>query len=207
MNSLRGFDQKLVAVSRHWDDADYDSALAEVEQLLEKWPGNGHLHILWASLVQLQEDPKHPLEEAKQALQRAIDLDRSSPAAAIELGHFLDAVDDDPRAASKAYSGGVVKARHLLIEGLIGQAKVLLQMGKKGDALECIREVLHSIRFDPKTKRGKAEESNPDLPFGSVMGDLVGIQLDGPYANQIEELLSELWFCAKPADQAMIRVT
>ena len=193
MNSLRGFDQKLAAVSRLWAEADYDSALVEVEKLLEKWPGNGHLHILWASLVQLQEDPKHDLDGARQALERAIDLDRSSPAGVIELGHFLDAVDDDPRAASKAYSDGVVKARQLLIEGLIGQAKALLQLGKKDDALECVREVLHSIRFDPKSKRGKSEDSLPDLPFGSVMGDLVGIQLNGPYANQIEELLSELF--------------
>ena len=50
-----------------------------------------------------------------------------------ELGHFLDGVDDDPRAASKAYADGVAAARRLLIEGLIGQAKALLlrQIGKR----------------------------------------------------------------------------
>jgi tetratricopeptide (TPR) repeat protein len=193
MNSLRGFEQKLATVSRLWDDADYDSALAEVGQLLERWPGNGHLHILWSSLVQLQENPKHSLDDVKRALQRAIDLDRSSPAGAIELGHFLDDVDDNPRAASKAFSEGVVTARQLLIEGLIGQAKALLQLNKKDDALECVREVLHSIHFDPKSKRAKTEESAPDILFGSMMGEIVGIQLKGPFAIQIEELLSEIF--------------
>lgn len=193
MNSLRGFEQKRAAISRLWEEGDYDSALVEVERLLEKWPGNGHLHILWASLVQLQENPKDSLEEAKQSLQRAVDLDRSSPAGAIELGHFLDSVDDDPRAASKAYAEGVVHARHLLIEGLIGQANAFLQLDRQDDALECIREVLNSIRFDPKSKAGKTEGPAPDLPFGSIMGEIVGIQLNGPYASRVEELLCELF--------------
>jgi len=193
MNSLRGFEQKLATVSRLRDEADYDSALAEVQRLLEQWPGNGHLHILWSGLVQLQEDPQHSLDEIKQALQRAIDLDRSSPTGAIELGHFLDAVDDDPRAASKAFSEGVAVARQLLIEGLIGQAKALLQLNKKDDALECVREVLHSLRFDPKSKRGKSKESAPESLLGSMMGEIVGLQLKGPFANQIEELLSEMF--------------
>ena len=45
--------------------------------LLELWPGNAHLHILWAGLVQLQEDPKHSLDEARQALQQAADLGKN----------------------------------------------------------------------------------------------------------------------------------
>ena len=102
----------------------------------EAWPGNSYLHILWASLVQLQESPAHSLEEAKQALQQAIDLDRSSPAGPIELGHFLDAVEDDPLAASKAFAEGAALARKLLIEGLIGEAKALLQLDNKQAAMQ-----------------------------------------------------------------------
>jgi hypothetical protein len=61
MNHLRGFKQKLSTISRLWQDKEYDTALAEVESLQKSWPGNAHLHILWASLVQLQEEPKHEL--------------------------------------------------------------------------------------------------------------------------------------------------
>jgi tetratricopeptide (TPR) repeat protein len=192
MNSLRSFKQQLSHVSRLWEKGDYDSALAEVESLRTAWPGNGHLHILWASLVQLQEKPDHSLEEAKQALQQAIALDRTSPAGPIELGHFLDAVEDDPQAASKSYSEGVAAARRLLVEGLIGQAKALLQLGKRKDALRCVREVLNLIPFQPVPKRGKADHAAPDIIFGVPTGGAVIVELKGPFAEQIEELLEEV---------------
>src|SRR5271170_3920790 len=67
MSNLRGFKQKLSTISRLWKKKDYDTALAEVETLLKSWPGNAHLLVLWASLVQLQEAPNHTLDEAKQA--------------------------------------------------------------------------------------------------------------------------------------------
>jgi predicted Zn-dependent protease len=112
MNNFRGFKQKRARVFRSWEAEDYDTALAEVESLRDVWPGNPQLHVLWASLVQLQDKPKHSLDEARQALQQAVELDKSSPAAAIELGHFLDNVEDDPRAAAKAYAEGVSAARN-----------------------------------------------------------------------------------------------
>src|SRR5947208_2570763 len=119
MSTLRGLKQRLSTVSRLWDEKAYDKALAEVETLLETWPGNPHLHVLRASLVQLQEEPKYDLDEAKQALQQAVELGKGSPEASIELGHFLDNVEDDPQAAVKVYAEGVATARHLLIDGLI----------------------------------------------------------------------------------------
>jgi tetratricopeptide (TPR) repeat protein len=192
MSSLRGFKQKLSAVSRLWEEKDYDTALAEVESLLKRWPGNAHLHILWASLVQLQEDPKHDLNEARQALQQAIELDKVSPAGAIELGHFLDNVEDDPQAASKAYAEGVAAARQLLIDGLIGQAKALRQLDKRAEFVRCLLEVIHLARFETGSKRNKAEEAGSDIIFESPTGHFYAVQLKGPYAEQIQELLSEV---------------
>jgi tetratricopeptide (TPR) repeat protein len=191
MSHLRGFKQKLAVVSRLWEEKDYDTALAEVESLLKIWPGNAHLHILWASPVQLQEDPKHDLDEAKQALQRAVEFDKGSPAAAIELGHFLDNVEDDPHAASKAYAEGVAAARHLLIDGLIGQAKVFRQLDKREEFRRCLLEILHLARFERGPKRTKAAESGADIIFESPKGHFHAIQLTGPYAEQIQDLLSE----------------
>ena len=92
MKNQQTFGKKLSSISRLWEQEDHDKALAEVEALQKEWPGNGHLLMLWASLVQLQEHPKHSLDEAKQALEQAIVLDSSSPAGSIELGHFLDGV-------------------------------------------------------------------------------------------------------------------
>lgn len=192
MNNLRGFKQKLAVVSRLWDDHDYDAALAQVESVLKTWPGNAHLHVLWASLVQLQDDPKHHLAEARQALQQAVELDKGSPAAAIELGHFLDNVDDDPQAATKAYADGVAVARQLLIEGLIGQAKAYRQLDRRDDFRRCLLEVLHLARFDPGSRRTKADDTGADIIFESPAGHFHSVQLKGPYAQEIEGLLSEL---------------
>jgi len=156
MSTTRAFRQKLAAISRLWEANDYGAALTEVERLLEAWPGNEHLHILWASLVQLQDNPKHSLDDAKRALHQAIELNKSSPAGAIELGHFLDAVEDNPQAAARMYAEGVAAARRLLAEGLIGQAKALLQLDKRDDALRCLLEVLHLRQFDAPSRQGKA---------------------------------------------------
>jgi len=191
MSNLRGFKQKLSKVSQLWEVQDYDTALAEVESLLKSWPGNAHLHILWASLVQLQEDPKHGLDEARQALQQAAEFDKGSPAAAIELGHFLDNVEDDPHAAAKAYAEGVTAARQLLIDGLLGQAKVFRQLHKREEFLQCLLEILQLARFETGSKRTKAEEAGGDIIFESPPGHFHALQITGPYAEQIQELLSD----------------
>lgn len=192
MNTLRGLKQRLSAVSRLWDKADYDRALSEVESLLKVWPGNPHLHILRASLVQLQEEPKYDLDEAKQALQQAAELDKDSPAASIELGHFLDNVEDNPQGAVKAYGEGVTTARRLLIDGLIGQAKAYLQLDQKEDLFRCLLEVLQLAQFDAGSKRNKAEDLIADIIVRSSSGQIYAVQLKGPYAKQIEDLVSEL---------------
>ncbi len=191
MSKLRTFKQNLSVISGLWEERDFDAALVKVEELRKTWPGNGHLHILWARLVQLQEDPKSSLEEAKQALQQAIDLDKSSAAGLIELGHFLDAVEDNPRAAAKAFSDGVSLARRQLIEGLIGQAKALLQVEKREDAFRCVFEMLHLLRFEPGAKRNGSDE--PDVIVSLPSGDVFSAQLKGPFAAQIEELLGEVF--------------
>lgn len=165
MNTLRAFKQRLSLALRLWEERQYDKALAEVETLLTTWHGNPQLHVLRASLLQLQEEPQYELEEAKQSLQQAIELDKGSPAAAIELGHFLDNVEDDPQGAVKAYADGVAAARHLLIDGLLGQAKAYRQLEKREAFFRCLQEVLTLARFD---------------------------ELQGPYAEQVQELLAEL---------------
>jgi tetratricopeptide (TPR) repeat protein len=197
-NHHRGWKQRLAAVSRLWDREDYDTALAEVDSMLSAWPGNAHLHVLRASLLQLQESPKVDLEEVKRALQVAVDLDKGAPAAVIELGHYFDNVEDDPQAAAKAFAQGVTNARQLLMEALLGQAKAYRQLGKKEDFLRCLLEVLHLARFDAGTMRSKADQPGADVIFESPTGRFNVVQLKGPYADQIRELLGE-WTASKSA--------
>lgn len=146
MNNARGFKQKLAAVTQLWDKHDYGTALAQVETMRETWPGNPQLLILWAQLVQLQDTPTHELDEAKQALQQALqqasDFDKKSPAALLELGYFLDNVEDDSHGAAKAFADAATTARQLLLDALIGQAKALRQLEKRDEFQRCLLEIL-----------------------------------------------------------------
>lgn len=193
MRSTRSFKQKLAKVFRLWRDEHYDLALRDVEELLKSWPGNAQLYILWASLVQLQDKPSHGLDEAKQALQRAVEIDTNSPAGAIELGHYLDTVEDNPRAASKAFSEGIRSARRLLMDGLLGQARSLLQLDKKAEALKCLMEWLYLANIDNPPAGGKSANGAPDILLRDPTGQILAIQLKGPSAVKIEELLQQLF--------------
>ena len=104
MSSINGFKKGLSTIVQLWEEGDYKKALAKVDALQKAWPGNAHLQILWASLVQLQEDSNYELDDVKEGLQKAVSLDKGSPAASIELGHFLDSVVDEPEAASVAFA-------------------------------------------------------------------------------------------------------
>jgi tetratricopeptide (TPR) repeat protein len=153
MSTVRSFKNRLAAIKRYWKAGEFGDALAGVDALRNDWPGNAHIETLWASLVQLHEDPNASLDDARRALERARELDGTSPVAAIELGHFVDNVDDDPRSAAKFFSEAVERGRALLIEGLLGQAKALLQLGKKDESYRCLLEVLHLKHFEPHAKQ------------------------------------------------------
>jgi tetratricopeptide (TPR) repeat protein len=175
MTSTRSFKQRLSKVFRHWEDKQYDTALTEVEELLEVWPGNAQLYVLWASLVQLQDQPAHGLAEVKKALQAAVELDASSPAGAIELGHYLDAVEDEPRAAVKVFSEGVNAARRLLIDGLLGQARALLQLNRREEALKCLMESLYLANMGPSSEGKKPAGMAPDVLLRDPTGGILAL--------------------------------
>jgi predicted Zn-dependent protease len=167
MNGTSSFTKGLSDAIALMEEEKYDRAMKRLEELRKNWPGSAQLHVLWAKLVQLQEDPAHTLNDAKRALQQAVELDKQSPAAAIELGYFLDNVEDDPQAAAKAFAQGITAARHLLIEGLLGQAKSLIQLDKREDAVRCLVEAHRLADAERSPKKG-------------------------PFAGRIEELLTEL---------------
>jgi tetratricopeptide (TPR) repeat protein len=167
MTGIGSFTKGLSEVVALLEAQKYDRALKRLEEVRKAWPGNAQLNLLWARLVQLQDDPTHTLNDAKQAIQQAIDLDANAPAGSIELGYFLDNVEDDPRAATKAFARGITVARNLLIEGLLGQARALLQLDKREDAVRCLVEAHRLADAERAPKKG-------------------------PFADRIKELLAEI---------------
>jgi hypothetical protein len=139
--NVRALKQGLAKVQGLLRKNYYDAALDQLVDMLVRWPGNSQLHVLWATTVPLQESSAHTLDEAKQALRSAVLLDEHSPATAIELGHFLDAIEDNPQAASKAFSGAIGAA--VVIDALLGQTRALLQLNKCEEAIACLVEALH----------------------------------------------------------------
>jgi tetratricopeptide (TPR) repeat protein len=156
MTNLKTFKKEIAQVRKLWHQLHYDEAIAKIEELRAEYPGNPQLLVMWASLLQLQEVPDRPLDDAKEALRQAIDFDESSPAAAIELGHFIDAVEDDPKAAATAYSQAALQAKKLLIDALIGQSKSLLQLDRRLAAVRCLLEALQLSKLDYPVTNGKS---------------------------------------------------
>jgi hypothetical protein len=69
---------------------------------------------------------------------------------------------------------------------------VFRQLDKREGFLRCLLEVLHLTRWTTGPKRTKAEASGKDIIFESPTGHFHAIQLQGPYAEAIEDLLSEV---------------
>lgn len=131
----------LNKVQRERKAGRYPEALKAVDRLLEEWPDNPPLLIQRAELIQLQDNASAPgLDEARAALQRAVALDDQSPAAQIELGHFLSAVDDDPESAAACFDRAIRLCKHYLKESLLAQAGALSELGRRSEAAACLAE-------------------------------------------------------------------
>jgi tetratricopeptide (TPR) repeat protein len=141
MKSMTAFKRGVAKARRDWKQGHYDVALTEVNQLLADWPDNPQLLVMWADLVQLQQQMTGPtIEEAAAAYRRAADLEGDLPGALVELGHFLYSVHDDAKSASKAFDKAIIAGRRLLIEALLGKAKAMQEMGRVADARACLDE-------------------------------------------------------------------
>ncbi len=193
MNRDREFARKHSSLSRLLAADDHDAALKSVDSMRHEWPGNAHLDVLWARLVQLQEHPTHELSDVRAALEHAAVLENGASAAAIELGHFLDNVEDDPKQASKVFADAVAKARKLLLDGLIGQAKALRQLEKREEYLQCLKEILQVARFNHPRKGGKRGTTIVGAQRMSAKnGVRFTVEFTGDYGEEIGELLGDL---------------
>jgi tetratricopeptide (TPR) repeat protein len=166
MKPLTTFKRGVAKVRRDWKEGRYDNALAEVDRLLKEWPDNPQLLVMWADLVQLQEKANGPsLEDAKAAYRRAVELDGECSPGLVELGHFLYALEDDAKSASKTYEKAIVAYRRLLIEVLLGKAKALHEMERVAEARACLDEAYMLRLRDP-------ERTDLSSTFEEIMGQL-----------------------------------
>jgi tetratricopeptide (TPR) repeat protein len=141
MKSVQSLKRGLEKARRLCDDGRHDRAFTLIDRLRQKWPDNPELLVMWANLLQLQaENVGPPLQEAKRALQRAVGLSEESPRPLIELAHYLFALDDDTQAASRCFTKAVALSRRLLQEALQGEARALVELGRRSDALGCLAE-------------------------------------------------------------------
>jgi tetratricopeptide (TPR) repeat protein len=166
MKSTTTFKHGVAKARRDWQEGRYDVALEEVDRLLKEWPDNPQLLVMWADLIQLQEQTTGPsLEDAKAAYRRAAELEDEYPAALVELGHYLYTLEDDAKSANKTYEKAIVACRRLLIEALIGRAKALHEIGRFSEARACLDEAYMLRLRDP----GSTDRSST---FEEIVGQL-----------------------------------
>lgn len=145
----------LEKIRRLAAEARYERAFAEAEKLLHEWPDNPQVLVTWANLLQMQEaDVGPPLEKAKAALQRAVDLDEQAPLPIIELGQYLFALDDDSKEASKLFARAISLSKRLLTDALICQAKTLIELGRRAEGMSCLAEAYWLQARHGKTENG-----------------------------------------------------
>lgn len=188
MTAPRDFKKKLAGVFKLWQSDDYDAALAQVEQMLEKWSGNSQLHVLKGCLIQLQETPTYELEDARKSLQLACELDETASEPLLELGHYLDAIEDDPQGAIKAYAEAATLARRHLIDTLIAQFDAYSQLDMWEEAHQCFREVIQLSGFIPAVKSGKSAKSQSSKSVRSKSEAIYFLKSKDQMRNLIDSL-------------------
>ena len=68
---------------------------------------------------------------------------------------------------------------------------MIRQLDRREDFLRCLLEVLTLARFETGPGRNQVEESEADIILESPRGCFPAIQLEGPYAERTQDLLSE----------------
>jgi len=170
MKPITAWKRGMARIRRKSGSKRYALALTETDRLLTEWPDNPQLLTMRGNLIQLQDDDATPtLEDARLSLERAVDLDEESPAAHIELAHYLFALEDDNKAAARCFDKAVSLAKRLLKEALRGKAAVLADMERRPEALACLTEA-----YWVQTHNGKSSSGSKNGEILKEIEALVG---------------------------------
>ena len=156
MTKTLPYSREIARIKKLWKQERFDQAIRVVEGLRGEYSGNPQLLVLWASLVQLQEASNYTLDDACNALKEAVVLDATSPSAAIELGHFLDAVEDDPESAAKVFAQAAEMAHRQYIAALNGQVNAPRQLDRSPRSKKQIEAIERSLA-ELQVKQGRQQ--------------------------------------------------
>lgn len=111
---------RLAAMRRAIAEQDYEHALQIGRAEMDRGCDSSEVLLLLATAGQLSEGNSCSLDEVRGWLERATELDPGNAEAWMELGHFLDAVADQPQLAVFAFERALEKSVAVLEATLDG---------------------------------------------------------------------------------------
>jgi hypothetical protein len=101
---------RLTAIRTEIAGKNYESALQMGRSELERGCGSSDLFLLMATAGQLSDGNSCSLDEVRGWLEQATITSPDNLEAWLELGHFLDAVADEPQLAASAFARALEKS-------------------------------------------------------------------------------------------------
>jgi hypothetical protein len=114
------YQDRLAAMRTEIAGEHYDNALEMGRAELERGCGSSDVLLLMATAGQLSDGNNCSLDEVHGWLKQATIMSPESPEAWLELGHFLDAVADEPQLAASAFEKALEKSVGCLAATLDG---------------------------------------------------------------------------------------
>jgi tetratricopeptide (TPR) repeat protein len=137
------FKKRLSGIRRTAKSGKADRALVELDKMLKLWPDHPRLLVEKSRLIQLSDHGE--LEDVKQSLHRATEIDEDSPTPWIELGYYLLCINDQAQEAEERFEHAVELGLRQLIEAIAGKVYAILDQDdplparKLTDAAELLR--------------------------------------------------------------------
>lgn len=111
---------RLAAMRRAIAEQDYEQALQIGRAEMDRGCDSSEVLLLLATAGQLSDGNSCSLDDVRGWLERATELNPSNAEAWMELGHFLDAVADQPQLAVSAFERALEKSVAVLEATLDG---------------------------------------------------------------------------------------
>ena len=132
MNKSGLFDLLWADLVREAAEDRIDEALSILRQLESSHRLSIDELVFKGQLIQQAESaPGYELEDAKRALQIALDRDGKYPPALIEMGHYCWVMDDDAEAGLDYFNKAIEAAKELLSEAQEGKEKCLSEIADR----------------------------------------------------------------------------
>lgn len=132
MNFTKNLDKLLDLIKND----NYIESMTLCEELIKEYPGNAKLLVLHSQLIQIQEKSTYELNDAREALIKAMDF--GDTGAIIEYAYFLNAVENAPNIALRHVEIAIGSIRELLMNAFKIKMDLLEQLGKKEELIRFI---------------------------------------------------------------------